>query len=290
MQPILVKERKSGQIIEEQVFGELLVKMLYNKSGSFLRECFCRSPLVSRLYGWWQKQSWTKGTVQPFINKYHIDSQEFEKQDFASFNDFFTRHLKEECRPIAYGDKVAVIPADGRYRFFPTIHGDQLFDVKDHRVTLGALLKSDPRPYIGGSMVIARLCPVDYHRFHFPVSGHASVAREIPGALYSVNPWALQCAPDILMRNKRMITEIDSPHFGKVLFLEIGATCVGTIIQTYQPGQTVIKGQEKGYFSFGGSCLIMLFEKGRITFDADLLDSPHEIYCQMGQSLGGESR
>lgn len=288
MQPILVKDRKTGQIIEEQVFGDFAVKLLYGNSSSILREFLSKNPFVSRFYGWWQRGFWTKSSIQKFIQKYGLNTAEFEKQDFASFDEFFTRHLKEECRPLAFGDKVAVMPADARYRFFPSINGKEIFSIKGRGMALRDLLQDEilAEQFEGGSMVIARLCPVDYHRFHFPLSGKASPARLIPGPLYSVNPWALCCQPSILCENKRMVTTLENSHFGKVAYIEVGATCVGSIHQTYEANKIVAKGQEKGYFSFGGSCLILLFEKDRISFDADLCGSSLEIYCQMGQSLG----
>lgn len=288
MKPILVKERKSGQIFEEQVFGGFAVRLLYGKEKSFLRALISKNRFVSAFYGWWQKRSWSRHSIKTFIEKYGVNKEEFEKQEFSSFNDFFTRRLKEEARPIAYGDKVAVMPADARYHFFPTIDQETFYQVKNTKLTLEQLVqdKELAQQYVGGSMVIARLCPTDYHRFHFPVEGKASAARFIEGPLYSVNPWALLTKPSILIENKRAITEIDSPYFGKVLYIEIGATCVGTIVETYEKDKIVAKGQEKGYFSFGGSCIILLFQKGKIAFDEDLLNASHEIHCLMGESLG----
>lgn len=288
MDPILVKDRKTGQILEEQVFGAFAVRILYGKTKSLLREFICKNAFVSHFYGWWQKRPWTKSTVKKFIDKYHINKQEFTKENFSSFNDFFTRHLKEECRPITFGEKVAVMPADARYRFFPHIEQETVFKVKNNHMSLAKLLQDADlaSTFEGGSMVIARLCPVDYHRFHFPVSGKASKARVVQGALYSVNPWALKCCPSVLYENKRALTLIENPHFGTVAYIEVGATCVGTIHQTYDSEKEILKGQEKGYFSFGGSCLILLFQKDKIVFDEDLASSEGEIYCQMGQSLG----
>ncbi len=288
MEPILVKDRKTGSLIKEQVFGALALKILYTRPQCCIRNFVSKNSFISKVYGWWQKQPWTKASVNKFIKNYHIDSKEFAKNKFDSFNDFFTRELKEECRPLSYGERVAIMPADGRYFFFQKIDEETCFNVKSSPMNLEKLLqdKELAARFKEGSMVISRLCPVDYHRFHFPCDGKASPAYPIKGPLYSVNPWALKKDPSILWENKRVITFLESEAFGTILYIEVGATCVGTIHQTYQTG-AVVKGQEKGYFSFGGSCLILLFEKGRIAFDADLLSSgPLEIYCQMGESLG----
>ena len=138
-------------------------------------------------------------------------------------------------------------------------------------------------------MAIARLCPSDYHRFHFPCDGIPAKPRLINGLLYSVNPIALKKNVSILSENKRMITEIETDHFGTVLYIEIGATSVGSIRQTYTPDLKVKKGDEKGYFEFGGSCIALLFEKGRVTFDADLTANTQkgiETKANFGETLG----
>jgi phosphatidylserine decarboxylase len=149
------------------------------------------------------------------------------------------------------------------------------FYVKGQEFDLGAFLQEEAwgKRYSEGSMVIVRLCPTDYHRFHFPIGGKAFQTQPIKGTLYSVNPVALARRLSILWENKRVVTEIESDDFGTVSMIEVGATCVGTIHQTYQPDTIVKKGDEKGYFSFGGSCIVLLFEKGRIEFETDLVEN-----------------
>jgi phosphatidylserine decarboxylase len=140
-----------------------------------------------------------------------------------------------------------------------------------------------------GSMAIIRLAPCDYHRFHFPFNCVPQGSSSIDGTLYSVNPMALKQDIGILTRNKREKTLLQTKLFGQVLYVEIGATCVGTIHQTFVPQEPYAKGDEKGYFSFGGSCLVLLFEPRTIQFDQDLLEASlkhTETRCLMGQTLG----
>jgi phosphatidylserine decarboxylase len=140
-----------------------------------------------------------------------------------------------------------------------------------------------------GSVLISRLCPVDYHRFHFPCAGTPSAPRLINGPLYSVSPIALRRRPTILWENKRLVTVLETETLGRVLLLEIGATCVGAVTQTYAAGTSVKKGDEKGYFSFGGSSTITLFEPGKVRFSEDLLHHSvegRELYARMGQPAG----
>ena len=111
----------------------------------------------------------------------------------------------------------------------------------------------------------------------------------INGPLYSVNPIALRKRIEILAENKRAYTEIDSPEFGKVLMFEVGATCVGSFEYTYSPGVPMQKGAEKGYFKFGGSETITLFEPRRIKLGDDLVENARmgrELYARMGDLMG----
>jgi phosphatidylserine decarboxylase len=165
------------------------------------------------------------------------------------------------------------------------------FYVKGAKFSLSELLEDDALAgkFKGGGMIISRLCPVDYHRFHFPVAGVPDEARLINGCLYSVSPIALRRNVRYLVQNKRMVTRIDSARFGEVAMLEIGATMVGSIAQLYVENRAVAKGEEKGWFKFGGSCVITLFERGRLRFDDDLVEQSRngiETYAKMGERMG----
>lgn len=284
MEPIFVIDRETGKIEEEQVYGAGLLKFFYsNPVGKPFSHFLSRLPFISSFFGWWQKLPFTKKNINPFIKKYHIDSTEFLTHNFNSFNDFFIRKLK--ARPLK-GE--AIIPTDGRFRFFQNISESEGFLIKGEKFSLITLLQdmSLADKYNHGSMILARLCPTDYHRFHFPVDCIPSESHLINGWLYSVNPVALKQDIHIFTKNKRMITTLRTEKYGDILFIEVGATNVGSIIQTYTPHQPTPKGSEKGYFQFGASALIILFEPGKITFAPDLLkQSDLEIKCKMGQNL-----
>jgi len=283
----------------EKVYGKVFIEALYGTSvlsrifSAIFLPFFSRFPIFSRLYGALQKSKISRRKVLPFIRKFGVDASEFldPPSSFASFNDFFIRKLKPSARPVASSHDIAVLPADARYRVYENVHAAEGFLVKGHKFTLEELLGSVRLAHIYkyGSMAIARLAPVDYHRFHFPVNCLPGDPREIPGPLYSVNPIALRRDIDILSRNKRTITHLYTKSFGTVLYIEVGATYVGTIHQTFIPEERYAKGDEKGYFSFGGSCIILLFEPHRIEFDRDLVDATHrglEVLGKFGQSLG----
>lgn len=282
--------RKTGKIEKEEVYGGPLLKYLYGK-GKWLLPVLCKTSVFSSLYGFLQERKLTRKKILPFIKHFKVDISEFleKPEDFCSFNDFFIRRLKPSARPI---DSASfILPADARYLVYPSIKESDGFFVKGKKFSLTTLLK-DPelaKKYEEGAMVIARLAPVDYHRFHFPCDCTPSEPRLINGPLYSVNPIAIKQNVSIHAENKRMITHLETEHFGTILFIEVGATNVGSIHQTYTPNKSVKKGDEKGYFSFGGSSVILLFEPNRIQFDQVLIDNSAkrlETLAHFGQSLG----
>lgn len=293
--------RYTKRIEQEKVYGEFWVRMAYeNPAGRFFVWAFARRALFSQFYGAKMNNPVSALRILPFIAKYEIDSDEFAKSpfDYKTFNEFFFRALKPGARPIAPGDHVAVFPADGRHLAFQDVANAPGFYVKGQTLTLAELLGEADLPesertlanlFTGGAILISRLCPVDYHRFHFAVSGTPAESRRINGWLYSVSPYALRRNLTYLVENKREITVIDSPQFGKVAMIEVGATNVGSIRETFTPGRPVEKGDEKGMFAFGGSCVITLFQRGSIRFDADIVtqSAQHmETYAKMGDRLG----
>ena len=293
-EPIRFYNRYTRQIETEKVFGEKWVRLAYeNPGGRFFVWLIARRAFFSKYYGYKMNKTVSSLKIFPFITDYNIDVDEFAKSpfDFKTFNEFFYRALKPEVRPIAPGEEVAVFPADGRHLAFPDIQAAAGFYVKGSKFSFAELLgdAAVAETFAGGAMLISRLCPVDYHRFHFPVAGTPAESRRIEGWLYSVSPVALRRRLRYLIENKREITLIETPRFGTVGMVEVGATNVGSIQQSFVPGRAVKKGDEKGLFAFGGSCVITIFQRGRIAFDADILDQSAvhlETYAKMGDRLG----
>lgn len=288
--PIHYIDRKTGASGNEKIYGEKSLRFLYSSHlGLFFARLLASTPLFSHLYGWWQTLPISKGKIVPFVKKFNIDASEFEKplDAFTSFNDFFIRKLKPEVRPLAKG---VILPADGRYLFYQNIATCDGFLVKGKKFSLEQLIGENKlaENYRDGSMVLARLCPTDYHRFHFPCDCIPNKARLINGPLYSVNPLAVKRRIEILAENKRMITQLQTKEYGSLLFIEIGATNVGSIHQLYTPNKPYNKGEEKGFFSFGGSSIILLFQADRIKIDHQLLKNSSqsiETLCLFGQPL-----
>ncbi|MBI5800458.1 MAG: phosphatidylserine decarboxylase [Verrucomicrobia bacterium] len=286
--------RHTQRVETESVYGEGFVRWTYtNPFGLLALHAVAKRSFFSRWYGWRMDRPASRAKVAPFIQSFHVDTGEFADapESFRTFNEFFYRKLKPGARPIAGDARTAVFPADGRHLGFSDVSQAEGIFVKGEVFSLGELLhdRELAEQFHRGSMVLSRLCPVDYHRYHFPVGGLATEPRVLNGWLYSVSPIALRRNIRIFTENKRAITRIESPEFGTVLMLEVGATCVGSFEYTFKPNSRVEKGAEKGYFKFGGSSTITLFEPGRVKLDADLVEHTRErreLYARMGDRAG----
>jgi phosphatidylserine decarboxylase len=294
VEPIRYYHRYTKKTEIEQIFGEGWLRFAYeNPAGRFLVWLLARRVFFSQWYGRKMNKKSSALQIVPFITQFNLDIDEYAKSpfDYKTFNEFFYRALKPEARPIAGGAEVAVFPADGRHLAFQDVDAAAGFYVKGMKFSLTELLGDAAlaAKFAGGAMVISRLCPVDYHRFHFPTGGTPGEARLVNGWLYSVSPIALRRRLRYLVENKREVTLIESVGFGVVGMIEVGATNVGSITQSFVPGREVQKGDEKGLFAFGGSCVITLFPRGRIRIDADVLaqsGEQRETYARMGDRLG----
>lgn len=286
--------RYTQRVETEQIYGEGALRWIYDSlSGRLALHAVAKRAFFSRWYGWRMDRPASRVKVAPFIQNFRVDTSEFADppESFRTFNEFFYRKLKPTARPIAGDARTAVFAADGRHLGFPDVSQTEGIFVKGEVFSLGELLRNRElaEQFHRGAMVLSRLCPVDYHRYHFPVAGLATEPRLINGWLYSVSPIALRQNIHIFTENKRAITRIESPEFGTVLMLEVGATNVGSFEYTFTPNTRVTKGAEKGYFKFGGSSTITLFEPGRVKLDEDLLahTAEHrELYARMGDRLG----
>lgn len=288
--PVQYYDRESGLLKTEKVAAEKLLVWLYNNSvGEATLSTLVKRKLVSSIYGKRMDRPSSAKKIQAFIEEFDIDRSSFQKQEFSSFNDFFSRRLKNNARPVDTNATVVVSPADGKLLAFADVSKSD-FIIKGHRFNVLSFLNNAElaQKYLDGTLVILRLAPPDYHRFHFPISGVVSPITRIDGDYYSVNPLALREMTEIFCLNKREFTILTNPLFGDVVVAEVGATMVGSIVQTYT-GSVVNKGEEKGYFKFGGSTVVLLFEKNKIRIDDDLLMNTAKAYeteVKMGERIG----
>jgi len=288
--PIQYYERESGQLKTEKVAGEKWLVWLYNNPiGEATLWALAKRKLVSSIYGKMMDRTSSAKKIDPFIEDFDIDMSGAQEQEFKNFNDFFTRKLKDNARPIDTSFNIVVSPADGKIMAYVDISNSD-FIIKGFRFDLSSFLNNAvlAQKYRDGTLLIIRLAPVDYHRFHFPVSGNLTLNQKIKGDYYSVSPFALRRKTEIFCLNKREYTIISNPLFGDVIMAEVGATMVGSIVQTYK-GSSIKKGEEKGYFKFGGSTVVLLFEKSKICIDKDILINTtkgYETAVKMGERIG----
>jgi phosphatidylserine decarboxylase len=288
-------------IEEEKVYGAKAVEWLYKSQfGRTVSDIAARSP-ISQFYGDMQSSSWSKRKVAPFIKDFSINMDEFVPQDghtvtdpYASFNDFFIRRFRKDARKIESNPDVMPAFCEARYFGHKEIDNDVRVPVKGHFLTSSELLQNTEweDTFKGGPLMIARLCPVDYHRFHFPDDGEILSAYPVPGRFHSVNPIALKEKPDIFMTNERFVTILDTKNFGKLAYIEVGATCVGKIVQSRPMYGNFKRGEEKGYFLFGGSTVVLLGEKGKWSPSELMLNNTRsgmEVYQQLGSALANKS-
>ncbi|GAA6031691.1 hypothetical protein JCM8097_001936 [Rhodosporidiobolus ruineniae] len=286
-------DRKSGKYMREQLplWKKLKLLLLFNPLTEWIDFTHAfRYWLHERTIEAKNKEETpkSKAQIQSFIDFYGIKMKDFEPADidaYETFQDFFIRRHTAASRPLfAPSDPTrAVNVADARVIVFPTVTLTKTLWIKGYNFSLltcrtGAFLPPlDDAPkaevWADGAIASYRLSPQDYHRYHSPVSGTVRWWKELDGDYYGVDPLAVRSRVPILNANARSAICIDSPEFGQVLFVAIGATDVGTVKlseKALTEGARIEKGEEVGLFEFGGSSIIVAFEKGRIEFDDDL--------------------
>ena len=291
---IQVYNRDTKTYEEENVAGGKILNWCYQSPiGKNLTELIIKKRITSKIYGGYCDTKLSKNKIKKFVDEFDIDLSIANKDlsDFTSFNDFFIRTLKTEARKINKDKDILISPGDGRLFAYTNISMNNLIQVKNITYSLSELIEDNSiaEEYEGGVCLVLRLCPTDYHRFHFVDSGIPGGTHFIKGNYYSVNPTALERIPKLYCQNKREWCIFKSDNFGDIIHVEVGATCVGTIIQSYTPNSRVQKGMEKGYFKFGGSTTIIFFKKDTIEIDEDILnqsDLGFETKVLMGESIG----
>jgi phosphatidylserine decarboxylase len=210
---------------------------------------------------------------------------------FKTFNEFFIRTLKKDARPINNDPKVLVSPADSFVIGKQSISLHDRFPIKEISLNLIECLGSKElaEEFDGGSVLIFRLAPWHYHRFHFPVSCTPSLMKCIHGDYDSVNPLVYQQSLQPLQTNERCLIELHNTPCSTMLLIPVGALFVGAITATYAANLPTHKGDEAGYFSFGGSTILLLAKKGCIEIDTPILENSKlekETSIHMGQKVG----
>ncbi|GMG19979.1 unnamed protein product [Ambrosiozyma monospora] len=298
---ILVQDRETGIMLEEKmsVYVRLGIKLLYRSFKTNRNSERVKSILKSQSFKQGAKfdDPASASRIESFVKFYSLDLDECLFNDisqYGSFNEFFYRKLKPGARPVdaLNDDKVITSAADCRLSVFPSVEESKKLWIKGTTFTVDKLLgpKFDSRKFIDGSIIIFRLAPQDYHRFHSAVDGTIKRIHKIEGEYYTVNPMAIRSSLDVYGENVRVIIEIATENLGTVMMVCVGAMMVGSTVLTANEGDHIKKGDEVGYFKFGGSTVLLLFESGRIVFDNDVLENSTkkgvETLVRVGMSIG----
>lgn len=259
----IYKRSKHNEGVSTQ---DRVLRLLYgNRAGRMVLGWLIR-PEVSKLVGRFMDTGLSRIMINPFIKKNDIDISVCQKNEFDSYNDFFKRKLVPGVRTIDMTDEGFVSPCDSRLTVYDIEDTEQqTFNIKDSEYTVASLLRDKKlaRHYRGGKLWLFRLCVDDYHRYIYNVSGKQSDVRRIEGLYHTVNPIASEYY-DIYKENTREYCLIRTQDAGTIIDMEVGALLVGRIVNRYVDSTDVRRGEEKGYFEFGGSTIILLIQKDKV--------------------------
>ena len=268
--------KKTVKLMYETLPGRIAGKLVCNKYFAELERAFLDSPFSTL-------------AIDPFIKKNKITMKDYKPNKYFSFNDFFTRESKKGKREPAKGSSVLASPSDGRVSVYK-IDDNSVFEIKGSKYTVFSLTRSEELKdyYKDGWFVLIRLCVDNYHRYSYAVSGTKSLDKRIEGSLHTVRPVIYDYVP-VYKENTRQYCTILTDRGDQILQMEVGALGVGKITNHHKGIRRVKKGEEKGYFEFGGSSIVLLLPKDSYVPDEDLIKNTGEGYetmVRMGERIG----
>lgn len=279
---------RDGNYYEESSKQDQLLSWMYHHTAGRILLKGLVHPAISKLGGRLLNTKLSAILITPFVRSNHIDLNEYIKKEYCSYNDFFTRKIRPKARPICSDKNKLISPCDGKLSAY-RIDDDLKFEVKHTWYNLRTLLRNPNLAafYQGGSCIIIRLTVDNYHRYCYVDDGQKERNHKIPGVFHTVNPVANDFVP-IFKENAREYTTIHTKHFGTVTQIEVGALMVGKITNHDQEA-CVKRGQEKGYFEFGGSTIILLLERKKVSVDSRFFNATkdgYETVVHMGDPIG----
>lgn len=269
---ILIAESKSTEYLYNNVFGRLFLKVLY-------------LPFISKIGGIYMNSSLSKLKIKKFIYQNNINMNDYQDEKYQCFNDFFTRKIKTGSRKIIKKENVLISPCDAKLSVYQ-INKNNTFKIKNSHYKLNDLVKEDISGYENGYALVFRLCVDDYHRYCFIDDGSFDSNIHLKGVLHTVRPIALEKHP-VFALNDREYSILHTKHFDDVISVEVGAMMVGKIVNLQSSGKYQ-KGEEKGYFKFGGSTIILLL-KDIVNIDQDIIENSQdniETIVKYGEQIG----
>ena len=278
-----IYDRKLKEVYIEKEYQKKTLNFLYNTNiGRVLLKYIVAKPFFSKVRGVYQRSCFSKKSIKPFIDKYNVDMHGFNVNDYKNFNDFFKR---KKGLMIDGSKDILISPADAKL-FVYDITDDLRFDVKNSNYSLSEIIGDAwlSKQFKGGKCLVFRLCVSDYHRYINIDTGELKEVTRINGELHTVRPISKDYR--IFSRNTRVVSVLDLDNLGKVVQVEVGALLIGCIRNNNQ--KYFIKGEEKGYFEFGGSTIILLL-KDNVKLDEDIMEQINigrEVKVSIGERIG----
>lgn len=281
-------KNREGQIMNTGESQESCLKFLYE---TVVGRCFLKvltKPIVSKIVGCYMNSIFSCWLIDKFVKNSAINMSDFEKCKYKSYNEFFTRKIKPEKRPMEMESKVFISPCDSKLAVYE-IDEHSIFHIKGAPYTVKDLLAGDElyKEYEGGYCMIFRLTVDDYHRYCYVDNGIKGENIFIPGELHTVNPIALE-RYNFYKRNCREYSVLTTENFDRIVQIEVGAMMVGKILN-HHGTHSFTRGEEKGMFEFGGSTTVLLVKKDQIQVDEDILANTKEnieTVVKLGERIG----
>lgn len=281
-------EVKKYETIE--MFGKdwIVRRFLYNTYIGRLLLYLIVNRATSKLIGFLLNSRASSILINGFIKKHKIDTSEYQKEEYKTFNSFFKRKVKKGKRPFSDNKNDLIAPCDGKLVSYK-ITEQSIFKIKDSLFDISSLLKDErlATEYKNGTCLIFRLTPDDYHRYCYIDDGRILFTKKIKGFLHTVRPIALK-RYKVYIQNTREYAVIETKNFQKVIQMEVGAMLVGRITNSHTSGK-VRRGEEKGTFEFGGSTIIMLFKENTVKIEKTITQNTmegKETIIKMGNTIG----
>jgi phosphatidylserine decarboxylase len=263
---------KGATFLYKNIFGRIVLKVANKR-------------FVSNIGGYYLSRKRSTKYIKNFIKDNNIDMSDYEDKEYTSFNDFFSREIKEGKRNFSKDNKEFCSPSDSKLLVY-TIK-DQEFTIKNKKYTLERILRDDnlAKEYKNGYFLVFRLSVDDYHRYSYIDNGTLLSKKEIKGVFNTVAPIAFD-KHKVYEENHRKYEVLDTENFGKIVQMEVGALMVGRIVNHEK--RNFIRGEEKGYFLFGGSTIVILVKENIIKIDKDILENSNnniETKVKLGERI-----
>jgi phosphatidylserine decarboxylase len=289
---VQVYDRKRGVVYDEPQYGERRLHLLYETTfGRLLLGAIFARPWYSGLNAMLDKRPSSARKIQPLVERFGIDMSEYPGQSYESYESFVTREIDPARRPIASDPDALIAVADSRLLAY-SVSSDGRIPVKQSPYTITELLR-DPglaAAYDEGTCLLFRLGTEDYHRYCFADDGEVIRTRVINGVLHSVQPISSK-RYKAFSENRREYAIIETANFGTMVTVEVGALLVGKI--NNHDVTSCLRGQEKGYFSLGGSAILILLKPGTVSIDSDIMEHSRqqiETKVRLGEKVGEKIR